>query len=214
MRDEKGRFLKGNIPDPKTLRTSFKKGHTPWHKGKTGVYSNNANIKRSEALKGNKNTLGKKASIITRNKMSEMRRGEKHHLYGKHHSDVAKDKIRIARRRQKFPIKNTQPELKFKEICGKNNLPFIYTGDGSYWIGDINPDFIHRNGKKVVIEIFGDYWHSPLLRPNMGYYQTHEGRKNKLKKLGWKLIVFWESDMCREDAEKFVLSQLKKDGVL
>lgn len=62
-----------------------------------------------------------------------------------------------------------------------------------------------------MVEIFGDYWHSPLIRgQNIPFNQTYKGRKKTLKKYGWKLIVFWETDLLREDAESFILSQLNK----
>ena len=46
----------------------FKKGHKPWNKGKTGVYSEEAKRKISEALKGGKH------SEETKRKMSESSR--------------------------------------------------------------------------------------------------------------------------------------------
>ena len=109
-----------------------------------------------------------------------------------------------------IPKYHTKPELVFENICKKYNLPFEYTGDGSFWIKNINPDFVECDGKKVAVEIFGDYWHSPLLRQNIPFNQTYEGRKKILKEYGWKLIVFWESDLLREDAEQFILLELSK----
>ena len=106
----------------------------------------------------------------------------------------------------------TKPELIFEQICKKNNLPFKYTGDGSLWIGKnpaVNPDFVECNGKKIAVEIFGDYWHSPLFK-KVPYNQTYEGRKKIFKKYGWKLIIFWEADLKRMDAEQFVLLRLSK----
>lgn len=119
-----------------------------------------------------------------------------------------------SRKAQRMPTHHTKPEYMFEEICNNNNLPFKYTGDGSFWIHNINPDFIECNGKKVVIEIFGDYWHSPLLNRNLKKHRTLSYRKKILKRYGWKLIVFWESDLNREDAEKFVLIELKKYGII
>ena len=137
--------------------------------------------------------------------------GEKNAFFGKHHSEETKQKIREARKHQKpFPTHHTNPELIFEAICKKHDLPFKYTGDGSFWIKNLNPDFVECNGKKIAVEIFGDYWHSPLLRNTVSYNQTYEGRKKVLKKYGWKLIVLWESDLKREDAEQFVLAVLKK----
>jgi G:T-mismatch repair DNA endonuclease (very short patch repair protein) len=116
-----------------------------------------------------------------------------------------------ARRHKTKPLK-TKPESIFENICKKHNLPFRFVGDGSLWLGNANPDFIH-NTHKVVVEIFGDYWHSPLLNGNIRYTGTLEGRRNQLKREGYKLIVLWESDLKREDAEAFVLYTLEKHNI-
>jgi len=110
------------------------------------------------------------------------------------------------------PVHHTKPELVFEDICKKNNLPFKYTGDGSFWIGknpSVNPDFVECNGKKIAVEVFGDYWHSPLLNQKLGERSTLNYRKKVLKQYGWKLIMFWETDLKRKDAEQFVLNKLK-----
>lgn len=137
--------------------------------------------------------------------LSRIKRG-----WGKYCSQSCK------RKNQKFPQNRTKPELIFEEICNKYNLPFKYTGDGSFWIGKnpaINPDFVECNGKKIAIEIFS-YWHNPLLRRNIRYGQTYRGRKEILKRYKWVLVVFWQEDLERKDAEQFVLNKLKKQGIM
>lgn len=142
---------------------------------------------------------------------------------GKYCSALCKSKAQLGRRVSEktraalrnfkhVPVHHTKPERIFERICENNNLPFKYTGDGAFWIGKnptVNPDFVNCNGKKIAIEIFGDYWHSPLLRQNIPYAQSYDGRKKILKEYGWKLIVFWETDLKRIDAEQFVLNKLK-----
>lgn len=110
---------------------------------------------------------------------------------------------------QRNKTKPTKPEQIFEEICNRNGLPFKYTGDRSFWLGNANPDFIH-NTRKLVCEVFGDFWHSPLLRRNMRYNETLEGRRAQLKAEGYKLIMFWETDLLRKDAEAYVLNILQK----
>lgn len=113
--------------------------------------------------------------------------------------------------RKSFPQHHTKPELIFEQICKKHNLPFKYTGDNAFWIGknpSVNPDFIHLT-KKIAVEIFS-YWHDPLKRHcKVPYSATYEGRKRILKKHGWRLVVFWQEDLERKDAEQFVLSTLE-----
>jgi len=133
-------------------------------------------------------------------------------MFGRKHSEESKLKLRNARKN--MPRKYTKPELIFIDICTKYNLPFKYTGNGSLWIENINPDFVECNGKKLAVEIFGDYWHSPLLNPTLKQCRTLPYRKNVLKQYGWELIVFWESDLIRKDANDFVMYKLKEMNIL
>jgi G:T-mismatch repair DNA endonuclease (very short patch repair protein) len=191
-------------------------------------HSEETRRKMSEAQNGEKHhNYGKHLSEETRRKLSEVQKGEKNHNFGKHLSEETRRKISEARKgkhfseetrrklsdarhHRRFPRHHTKPELIFENICKKHNLPFKYTGDGSFWIKNINPDFVEANSKKIAIEIFGDYWHSPLLNYKLKEDRTANYRRKLLKRYGWKLVVFWETDLLREDAEQFVLAQLSK----
>lgn len=123
------------------------------------------------------------------------------------------------RRKQKFSKHRTKPELIFETICKNNRLPFHAVGDGQLWIGkngekQLNPDFIEDNGKRICIEIFGDYWHSPLFNRNMPEHGTLDYRKVHYKHYNWKPVFIWETDLLREDAEAFVLNLLEKAKVI
>lgn len=107
----------------------------------------------------------------------------------------------------------TLPEHAFESVCIKHLLPFRFVGDGSVWLGSANPDFVHTT-KKIVVEVFGDYWHSPLLNRNLKYIHTIKGRSEQLKREGYKAIFIWESDLMRLDAEAFVMHLLKKRKAL
>lgn len=129
----------------------------------------------------------------------------------------AKERMRKQREKQKMLIHHTKPELKFEEICKNNNLPFHYVGDSQLWIGKekkLNPDFCELNGKKIVIEIFGEYWHSQLYNPKIPIQATLSFRKEHYKKYGWKSVFVWGNDLKRKDAEQFVLNLLKKEGAI
>jgi very-short-patch-repair endonuclease len=170
------------------------------------------------ATKGDKNSFfGRHHSEEARRKNREAKCGKNNPNYGKHLSEETRRKMSEARKYQTFPTHHTKPEMIWQEIVmEKHNLPFKYTGDGSFWVGGspaINPDFIHLT-KKIAVEIFS-YWHDPLRRNGkVRYAGTYEGRKKILKKYGWKMIVFWQDDLEREDAEVFVLSELRKEGVI
>lgn len=137
-------------------------------------------------------------------------------LKGKRKPQSHREKLsKIAREREIWRLSRNPPyklEVKFQNICKKHNLPFKYVGDGRYWIGGLNPDFIGSNGDKTIIEVFGNYWHSPLHNPNVKEKAIYEYRKNVFERFGWKVIVLWEDDIVREDAEKYILQKLKKEA--
>lgn len=124
-----------------------------------------------------------------------------------------------ARKKQVMPTHHTELELMFEAICLDNNIPSEYVGDGAFWIGkkgkeQHNPDFIIKiNGKRYIIEIDGDYWHSPLLNHGLGERRTVTYREKFYKKHRWIPIFIWGTDLKREDSEAFVLSQLEKYGI-
>jgi len=51
----------------------------------------------------------------------------------------------------------TDLELQFIKVCEKNGLPFKYVGDGDFFIGSKNPDFIHGDGMKICVEVANTY---------------------------------------------------------
>lgn len=102
----------------------------------------------------------------------------------------------------------TKPEMKVYE----SYLDSIeYTGDRSKWVkfkdGTVkNPDFIIKN-QRVVIEVFGDYWHKGE-DPNILIRNYNE--------IGYDCLVLWESDIksrthesIKELIDSFI-NQLKK----
>lgn len=64
--------------------------------------------------------LGKKLSLETRRKMSESRRGNKNHFFGKTHSDESREKIKEARRNQVIHISE---ETKQKISDAQKGIP-------------------------------------------------------------------------------------------
>lgn len=46
------------------------------------------------------------------------------------------------------------------DLFNEYNLPYKFVGNGQVIIGGKNPDFININGRKTVIEFFGEHWHS------------------------------------------------------
>lgn len=73
---------------------------------------------------------------------------------------------------------------------------FRYNGDFSQkvMLNGLIPDFVNVNGRKVVIEVFGDYFHNPKyfkLKRN----RTEVGRIEAFAEVGWDCVVIWESEL-------------------
>lgn len=110
------------------------------------------------------------------------------------------EKIKIARhlnwqdpnyRERVLPacLKSRRPtgiERKVIGIIEKHSLPFKYTGNGSFIICGLNPDFVNINGEKVAIDVFGDHWHA---------IDGVNSRKAIFAEYGWKLVVIWEREI-------------------
>lgn len=69
-----------------------------------------------------------------------------------------------------------------------------YTGDGEVIINGLAPDFRHKT-KPLVIELFGDYWHSA--RRKLSWHQTELGRMMSYNGAGVECLVLWEKDLVR-----------------
>ncbi len=89
----------------------------------------------------------------------------------------------------------TSLEKQMIDIIKRNNLPYKYTGNGSFLIGFKNPDFININGEKKLIEV-GNVFH------HQGNYIKE--RSEHFAKYGWKSLIFIGNTLN----EKEILSKL------
>ena len=142
---------------------------------------------------------------------------------GKHHSLETKMKMSIKGKKHwqdpkyiKIMIKarRTQPnkaELKLNSIL-QSILPneHVLNVKGNIMVlGGKIPDFVNINGRKKVIELFGNYWHKERLR---NYTETEKGRIEYFKKFGWDTLIIWEQELNNEESLKEKL--LKHNGCI
>ena len=191
--------------------TEFKKGQAPWNKGRKGLHiSPHTEFKKGQRV--SPKTEFKNGQRVS--PKTEFKKGDVPWNKGKRgiYSEETIRKIQEARRRQQIPTSKTKPEQILEDIIKKYRLPYKYTGDGSFWIGGINPDFVNCNSEKIAVEVFGNYWHDKA-RPNITFRETEYGRSKILAEYGWGLIIIWESELYSLPENTIVSRLTEKKGV-
>lgn len=80
---------------------------------------------------------------------------------------------------------------------------YKYTGDFSFWVDNINPDFISLKDRKVI-EFFGEYWHKI----------EDEGTKLLIyKKNNYSVLFIWENELKDLESLKIKLKLFDKGKV-
>ncbi len=126
--------------------------------------------------------------------------GKNNPMYGKHHSSETKNKIRkswedpVAKEAR---VKKSVRGAGFKPNKAEKKLNSILCElfPGEYklnvkaniiTLGGKVPDFVNVNGKKKLIELYGDFWHKG---------QSGRKRINYFKKFGWDTLIVWEKEL-------------------
>lgn len=97
--------------------------------------------------------------------------------------------------------KPTRPEQAIIDIVTKHFPQFKYNGNGEAGIvlSGLVPDFVNVNGKKEIIEVFGDYYHTVLAT---NWRKTELGRKMAYNSVGYDCLVLWEHEIkAKSEAE-------------
>jgi very-short-patch-repair endonuclease len=130
---------------------------------------------------------GKIVSEESKRKNSESNKGKRRSPGTEFKSEVLKSRYQdpayIEKMRKAWNIKPNKAEERMLELL--NNLypgEWKYTGDFSFTINGKCPDFVNCNGKKLIIEYFGDHWH-----------QGHdpEERAATFRPFGYETLVIW-----------------------
>lgn len=201
--------LKGQRHSPKTefkkeihysLKTEFTKGQKPWNFGTKGLTKGMLGKHHSE--KSNK-----------KNRISTLNRNYKH-------SSEVKEIIRNTSRErwqnkdykdrtlksmlEACQLKPNKAETKLGIILN-NILPneYKYVGNGQFIIGGKCPDFLNINGKKKLIELYGDYWHKD---------DNPQNRIDCFKQYGFETLIIWEKDLQYTEKLKVLLLDFNNKG--
>lgn len=81
----------------------------------------------------------------------------------------------------------TSPERKLLELLGPD---WIFVGNRKLKIGRLFPDFVNIKNGKLLIELYGDWWHRG---------QNPQERINLFKQLGYSCLVIWAHELKAPD---------------
>ena len=159
--------------DPRVASIREKQtGRTPWNKGLT---KNDPRIAKYIKYGKNHPMYGKKQT-----KKSNMKRSLKSKMNWK-------DKNYVKRVIKTRSLKPNKAEQILYDILQKN-FPnqWKYVGDFSFQVDGRYPDFIHNNGRKMIIELFGNYFHKGEDgSERVQHYANH----------GYKTLIIWASEL-------------------
>ena len=215
-RDKVGRLLKGIKPwnTGSKLSEEYRrnlslahKGQIPWNKGKKEVVKKICLTCKKEFSfvltgKGSKPREQKFCSKKCIKIETLFQKGHKINK-GKHHSKKTKAKIRNARLKQVFPVKNTSLEIKIHELLKHEGIKFK-----SHYPILGQPDvFIEPN---ICIFADGCYWHKCFI---CGYGTGREKDKkitNELRRQKYTVIRVWEHDVNKLIWKKRFVKNVKE----
>jgi len=187
---------------PNSIKHRFKNGHTPWLKGTKGLVKVNSGSFKKGTIPWVK---GRKRPQISKMRKEEWNNLEKRNKRIKNMKKNARKRALKRWRNKEYKEKQIKLMLKglFKrptslekqmiDVIQRHNLPYKYVGDGSFWIGFKNPDFININGKKVCIEVGNTYHHQG---------DWSKQRIKHFAKYGWKCVVFITDKIDEHDILK------------
>lgn len=133
--------------------------------------------------------LGKKNfKLIELNKTEKFKEAQKRGLEKMNNNLLLRQKMFLSRHKRP-----TKPEKIVMNILNKiYPNEFKYTGNGEFIIGGLCPDFVNCNGKKKIIEVFGEYWHKSRADKET---DTEEGRKRIFSIYGYDCLVIWDNEL-------------------
>jgi hypothetical protein len=170
-------------------------------KARKQYYLSHPEQKRIGIEKARIANIGRKHTEQTKRMMSE-NNGSRRPEVRRKQSESAKrylmDKDHTKQFFHRFQLKPNKKELLLSSIL-ESLYPneWKYVGDGQFIIDGLCPDFINCNGKKQIIEFFGEAFHDPLktFKKEIRYRQTEKGRIESFAKYGYSTLIVWGREL-------------------
>lgn len=151
-------------------------------------HSEGVKTKISKALKGRPLTEEHKANLSGKHRPREAKANISRAIKALWQDPTYADR-QIKAMRLACHIKPNKPELQLLELL-EANYPneWAYVGDGQLIIGGKCPDFANINGRKQLIELYGDYWHKG---------EDPQERIDLFRQYGYGCLIVWESELVQ-----------------
>lgn len=214
-RQKMRRIMAAEVRAHKRLSTG-----TAWNKGLTketskavakqaatmrGVKQSQEHIDKIVATRRRKGSYRQSAETQAR-KSRSLKKAWKNPESGFHTAACKNSQQRAANRRKYIPWgqwkymgKKNRAEAKLERFLSQR-FPeeFKYVGDKQVCIGKKFPDFINVNGRKELVELFGDRVHGPEFT---GRRRCDESRirKSHFKKFGFNCAIIWTKQLNNEE---------------
>lgn len=153
----------------------FKKGSSPWNKGKKiGNYSEERRKGLSLSHTGLKYPNRKKATEETKN------------IIRKVSTEQWKNPEYIKKQIKARKVSQNKTEKKLENIL-QNILgnKYLFVGDGKFILAGKCPDFLNKDDNKII-ELYGNYWHRN---------DNPSDRIELFRKEGYETLVIWENEL-------------------
>lgn len=180
------RLVKEQIPWNKGKKTglvpksAFKKEHIAWNKG-NHVYTGGKKFEKGMVPWNKQKAVLKKCLTCGREFTSNPARMKRSET--KYCSFECYAPILLKRVGEEIIELPTRLEKNVIDLIQKHNLPYKYVGNGDFWIGGKNPDFVNVNGEKKLIEVGCEYYKK---RTDGSVKNYIKNRKNHFAQYGWK----------------------------
>lgn len=103
----------------------------------------------------------------------------------------------------------TKPEQILNNVVTKHFPQFRYNGNLNEGVvlASLIPDFVNVNGKKEIIEVFGDYFHSPEVVGSR-WQGSELGKIMAYNSVGYHCLVIWEHEL-KESTEEDIVRKIE-----
>ncbi len=199
MKDNKGRFVKGHIPqnpikkgEHRGTKTEFKKGMISWCKGTKGIMKpNKTSFKKDipSAFKGKYHTDEAKRKLSIACKGRKLTEEHKRKMSDYNQRPEIKKRFKERMKYVVVPKKDSSIEVKIQNYLRRLKIDFFT----HQYMKDIEHGYqcdIFIPVMELIIECDGDYWHKYPVGRDIDNIRTKE-----LIEKGFKVLRLWEREI-------------------